>query len=127
MGSLLGCDLLLIAKVVQEPQPHVRLVFSDTQMGVRFLNLAFGLQDQASKVFEDLDRCLDLSLGKLRSPRRAIVAVPPFVSHDLSREHEHLQAALARIVEQALLPRREVVVVEFDEASSDRSRNTTCR
>jgi hypothetical protein len=106
VGRLLGCDLLLIARLVQEPQPHVRLVFSDTQMGVRFLNVTLGLQDHGPKMLEDLDRSLDLSLKKLRSPRRVIVAVPPFISHDLSREHEHLQAALARIVEHALLPRR---------------------
>ena len=53
-----------------------------------------------------------------RQPNADIVAIPPFVSHDLGYEFEYLKEAYTRLIEQQLLSQAGVLVVELAEAQA---------
>ena len=53
--------------------------------------------------------------------------IPPFVGNDLTYEFEHLKSAYARLIEQALLEQKGIVVVEIAEAEYTRAVGATVR
>lgn len=58
------------------------------------------------------------ALRKYGEEIKEIVAVPPFVSRDLTYEHDHLKSAFARLAEQVLLEQPGLLVVELEEAKA---------
>ena len=114
---MVHADLLLLLKSGSyEGQNYVRAAVAQTRTGLRLLVrdilLSGDAQKNASAVEEVLYAALPLHL------RRSVdvVAVPPFVSQDLARDYDYLQAAYARLLEDAAMRQDGVVVVEMEEA-----------
>ena len=57
-------------------------------------------------------------LQKQREQIHEIIAVPPFLNASLTHDLDHMQAAYARLIEQLLLDRPGVLVVELSEAKA---------
>ncbi len=116
VGRLLKADLLVLLRHSETPKEHVQVVVCETKRGLR---LAVHPVVLSAKVEEDVQRLLSLvegAIAKYGQEIREICAVPPFVSHDLTYEYGHLQGAYAKLVEQVLLDRPGVLVVELVEA-----------
>ena len=60
----------------------------------------------------------EAALARQQQKIREIVAVPPLLNKSLTHEMDHLQAAYARLIEQLLLERPGVLVVELSEAKA---------
>jgi hypothetical protein len=136
LGRLLRADLLIILSPGAPPGPavaaaatpgppdaaaptsHARLVACETRRGLRLLNAALPLTPDPQADARAAAARVDDALATLRRDVREIVAVPPFASLDLTHEFDHLKGAYAKLLEQALLRRDGVLVVELAEARS---------
>lgn len=118
LGQLLKADLLVLLREHKEPKPHLSLVVCETKSGLR---LCVESQPLTSNPEADVATLAKVALRGIRRHGehfREVCAVPPFVSHDLTHEHDHLKAAYAKLIEQALLKMPEVLVVELEEAQA---------
>ena len=118
IGRLLQADMLILLRHVEEPKAQVQLVVCETQQGLR---LAIHALAVTGDVERDADRLSALAGSSIRErPReiREICAVPPFLSDDLTYEHDHLKTAYARLVEQTLRREPGLLTVELEEAHS---------
>ena len=116
LGKLLKADVLVILRGEKKPRPHARVVICETQRGLRFCNqpveFSQSLEADADAVLKLVDRAVE----KRQQAITDIVAVPPFVNNTLAYEGEQLKGACARLVEETLLGRPGVLVVELAEA-----------
>ncbi len=119
LGKILKADVLVLLRSgVRDKQPFAELVVAETAGGLRLLARSVPLTEEPESDAEDLQDLIDVALAKHREAIREIYAIPPFVNQDLANDQDHLKAAYARVLEQALLARRGVLVVELDEADS---------
>lgn len=116
LGRLLKADVLVLLSARKEGARHIEIVVCETARGLRLLVRKARWVDDPKAGAAAIEGLLDAALGKYRESVAEIVAVPPFLSRDLGHEHDYLQGALARLIEQALLRRRGVLVVELAEA-----------
>ena len=124
LGKLLKADLLIVLQgeegpppqAGEKPQPHARVTICETKQGLRLCNQPV---EFAKSIETDADAVLRLAekaIEKLRKPIDDIVAVPPLVNNTLVFEGDRLKAASARLIEEMLLDRPGVLVVELAEA-----------
>ena len=116
LGGLLKADILFLVRGSEAPKPHVDLVACETRGGLRLCNESVPLTEGLAAVSERVEALARRAIAKRGEAIRGIVAVSPFVSNDLGYEFDHLKAGYARVIEQALLGREGVVVVELAEA-----------
>jgi len=116
LGRLLKADVLMLLCARDEGTRHIEIVVCETARGLRLLvgKARWGGDPKADAAA--LAKLLDSALGKYREDVTEICAVPPFVSRDLTHKHDHLQGAYAKLIEQTLLRRRGMLVVELAEA-----------
>jgi hypothetical protein len=118
LGKLLKADTLLLLAGRQQPQPHVELVICETQQGLRLCAEPLKRSDHIEADVAAVVKPLEAALQKQRQKIKEIVAVPPLLNTSLTYEMNHLQGAYARLIEQLLLERPGVLVVELSEAKA---------
>ncbi len=116
LGRLAGADLLLLLRDKTEPTRHLEMVVFDTRSGVRLLVKPLPLTTDAEADAGVIQSNLAAAIGKLRDGISAVVAVPEFACDDLTRKFAGDGSGYAPLIEQTLLQRRGVVVVELAEA-----------
>ncbi|MDQ3441102.1 MAG: hypothetical protein M3478_12215, partial [Planctomycetota bacterium] len=129
LGQLLRADLLVALRgggggsggVVGrdgEKSASLSLVVCETGRGLRLITLAFPATGDLAKDAADVLALVASALAKHGEGVAHVCAVPPLVSQDLVHTYRPLQRAYATVIEQALLARPGVVVVELEEAHS---------
>lgn len=129
VGALLRADVLVLLRARAVPAdpaagaeegakgPVAEVVVCETSTGLRLETGAIGPgADGEAPVAAAATEVVERGLGELAEPVREICAVPPFVNQDLTHDFAHLKSAYAKLVEQHLLSRPGVRVVELDEA-----------
>ena len=119
LGAVLKADLLVMVRVVKKTkEPTLEIVISETAGGLRLLARPVPISKDSTVDATTLHQLVHDGLKKYAEEVRAVVAVPPLVSRDLTYELDYLREAYAKIAEQAALMRRGVVVVELAEAEA---------
>jgi hypothetical protein len=116
VGKLLKAELLVLLRTSCEPVKSARLVVCESTHGLRLANHTLPLTDDMPTDLAALETAVNRAIEKHRARITEIVAVPSLASQDLSYEYDHLQGAYARLVEQAILDRPGMLVVELPEA-----------
>lgn len=118
LGTILGADVLVLLQAVESPKPHGNLVVFETKRGLRLQVQPFELTADAAADAKAILPNVKLALERARAEVREIVAVPPLVSKDLAIDRQALGKPLATVMEQMLLARPGVAVVELAEAKA---------
>lgn len=119
LGKLLKADILILMQTgVKNDERYAEVVVAETSGGLRLAARPVLLSPDLEADAAALEQVVDEALGKYGESITEVYAVPPFVSHDLTYEHEHLKAAYAEVLQQALLARPGVLVVELAEAEA---------
>lgn len=133
LGKLLKADLLILVRDAPPPPPGksakvptpgdkpvkaIDLAVTETGRGLRLSSRSVPRSDDAEADVEILVQLVREAIAKYAKQVTEIYSVPPFVSRDLGYEHDYLRGAYARLLEQMLLDRPGVLVVELAEAQS---------
>ncbi len=116
VGGVLKANVLVLVKAGKGASLEVAVC--ETVQGLRLLAGPMELSKDGEKDAGALEHMVDQALQKLGEKQREICAVPPFVCKDLGYEYEHLKGAYAKVVEQLLLERPGVLLVELAEADA---------
>ncbi len=115
-GALLKADLLILLRAVREGPPSLDVTISETRRGLRLCAQAVPLTQDPDADAATVERLVRGAMRKYEERITQVCAVPPFLSNDLTFEFDHLKAAYARSIEQMLLARKGLLVVELAEA-----------
>lgn len=122
LGKLLQADALVMLRATEASDEMktkvLEIVVCESQYGLRLAVKAIPLTGTAEIEVEQLESVLNAALAKLAGKITEVCAVPPFISHDLDYRYDYLKAAFARTLEQHLLNRPGVLVVELVEAQT---------
>ena len=119
LGKLLKADVLVLVRRAKDArEPALELVISETGGGLRLLIRGVPISADPDADVTALLTAAREGIKKHATKVTEVVAVPPFVSRDLSTEHDHLKAALARVAEQAAQARPGVQTLELEEAQA---------
>ena len=118
LGKMLKADLLIFLAGSQEPKPHVLVVVCETARGLRLCAEPVFLTKQAETDVAAMQKKVEEAAKKGQEKITDIVAVPPLLNNSLTQEADNLQGGLAYFVEQTLLRRPGLVVVELAEAKA---------
>lgn len=116
LGKILKADVLVLLQAVEKPKPHGNLIVFETTRGLRLQVQPFEITAIAANDATAILPIVKAALERARAEVREIVAVPPLVSNDLALERQALGKPLATVIEQMLLARPGVAVVELAEA-----------
>jgi hypothetical protein len=116
MGKLLGADFLVLLTEKATPEPLLEMVVSETSRGIRLRFSTMEISQAPEKDAAAMEAEIQHALTKRSEGFARICAVPPFMSMDLSRHHDHLKSAYARMLETMLLRIPGTQVVEIAEA-----------
>lgn len=113
LGRMVGADRLVL---LRPDEAGVTLVtIADVGTGVRLKQLAVPAADPARASAMIVGAAADVA-HRFEAGVTTALAVTPFLSQDLTRDHEALQTALPAILTQALEGASGVAVLEIDEA-----------
>ncbi len=115
-GRLLKADLLVLLRDRAGETPGIEVVISETGRGLRLRAEAVPRTEDPEADASAVERLVEGAITKHRERVTEICAVPPFLGQDLSYEFDHLKGAYAKLVEQTLLERKGVLLVELAEA-----------
>lgn len=119
LGTVLKADLLVLVRpVAGAKEPTLEVVVSETAGGLRLFVHALPVTKDADADVASFVDAVRLGLRKHREQVKEIMAVPPFVSQNLTYEFDHLKGAFAKLAEQSALSRPGTVVVELAEAEA---------
>ncbi len=120
LGRLPGkADVLVMVRRVKEAkEPTIAVIICETAGGLRLLVSGIAESKDAAGDVENLRSAVTDGLKKYREMVKEVVAVPPFVSNNLTFENDHLKAAFAKLAEQIALTRPGIVAVELAEAEA---------
>jgi hypothetical protein len=118
LGKLLKADLLVLVQGQEKPQPYARVTICETKQGLRLCNQPVEFSKSIEADADAVLRVVEKAIEKQRRPIDDIVAVPPFVNNTLAYEGDHLKGACARLIEELLMDRPGVLVVELAEAKA---------
>ena len=118
LGKVLKADLLIVLEGEEKPQPHARVTICETRQGLRLCRELVEIGASPETDAAKLEPLIDTALKKTDEKITQIVAVPPLVSNDLGFGSQNLQRPLADVIEQSLLGRPGVLVVELAEAKA---------
>lgn len=123
-GRLLKADiLLLLSKTKREDDEFYRMVATDTRYGCRLSTEQIAVSQSADHIeaaVQQLLREIQTTQKRFRSGVRSIVALPPFLSRNLTHDFDHLQFAFSELLGQSLLKVEGTAIVEIQEADSIR-------
>lgn len=115
-GRLLKADLLVLLRGADAPKPHIDVVACETAGGLRLCNLPVPLSGDPQADAEQVGRIVARVFRERGGAIRGVVAVPPFVSNDLTYDFDYLRSGYAQLIERMLTERAGVVLVELAEA-----------
>ncbi len=118
LGKMLKADLLVFLADSEQPKPHVMVVVCETARGLRLCAEPVFLTNQAETDVAALLEKVEAAAKKGQEKITDIVAVPPLVNNSLTQEADNLQGGFACFVEQTLLRRPGLLVVELAEAKA---------
>ena len=123
LGKLLKADaLIMLTDDRAGEKDFVRLVVADTSLGIRIAAAHIPIAaDKSGQAVKALASAIDQARRRFAGGVKLVVGVPPFLSKDLTHEHDHLKGTRASLVENALLAAPGVAVVEIDEARAVRN------
>ena len=116
IGSVAGADLLVL---LASGENSVRLVMCDSHLGVTLQDVSLPARDKArDKVVAALaDQTLQI-VRQFANGIKHVVAVPDFVSRDLTFEHSFLQFDYAEVLRAAYRQTPGLAIVAVDEAKA---------
>ncbi len=118
LGRLLKADVLVLMAPGSGPEKQVQLVVCETGQGLRLAAQTVPAGGDAAATVKRLTALVDDALARQGQPIREIVAVPYFVSNNLTYEHDYLKAALPKVVEEIVRNQPGCLTVEFEEAQA---------
>ncbi len=118
LGKMLKADLLIFLAESQRPKPHVMVVVCETARGLRLCAEPVFLTSRADTDVASVLKKVEDAVKKGQEKITDIVAVPPLLNNSLTQEADNLQGGFACLVEQALLRRPGLLVVELAEAKA---------
>lgn len=118
VGRQLRANLLVMLRADDECPGETRLVVCETVCGLRLRSAVLRLTGDLEVVSDAVVQMVDDASRRAAEPLREVVAVPPFVNDDLTREHDQRKHIYAKIVETRLADLPGVIVVELDEAQA---------
>lgn len=113
LGRLLDADLLLILSP-GDRENAVRVVVSETQLGLRLHEAGLTVDDEA--LVEQGKGLLDDILRLYAEPIREIIAVPPFTSDDFTFEYDARRRIYAELAASTARQLPGVVTADLEEA-----------
>lgn len=118
VGRLLSAEVLLI---VRNGDDQTQVVIADTRLGATLGSLSFAtasLREPDAAAYEAAAReALDV-INRFRRGVTYVVAVPDFVSRDLTFERNYLQSDFAEVIRNAYRQLPGVALVAVDEAQA---------
>jgi hypothetical protein len=90
------------------------LALCETRRGLRLLRLPLADESSVNHAAAEVAR----RLPALMKQDAQVWAVPPLISRNLTTEHDHLKSSLARVIEETLTARGDILCVELDEAKA---------
>ncbi|MGD0463709.1 MAG: tetratricopeptide repeat protein [Tepidisphaeraceae bacterium] len=116
LGKLVHADILVLLR--SRPLPHARIetIVCETHEGLRLLAQSLPEANHPEQDASLIQASVAQSIEKGQQKVSAIVAVPPLICQDLSYEFAYLGPAYSRLLENSLLARPGVLVVELNEA-----------
>lgn len=118
-GTILKAELLVMVRSVKgEKEASLEVVVSETAGGLRLTVRTVPVTRSADADVTALLAAVRDGIKRHGEKIAEVVAVPPFVSRNLTFELEHLRGAYARLAEQVAFTRPGVVVVELAEAEA---------
>ncbi|MGL6094623.1 MAG: hypothetical protein ACRC7O_02325, partial [Fimbriiglobus sp.] len=119
LGAVLKADVLILVRVARgAKEPTLDVVVSETAGGLRLLARPVPTTANPAADVGGLAEIVRTGLRTYSGKNRDVIAIPPFVSHDLTPEQDHLKAAFAKLAEQAATGKPGVVAVELAEAEA---------
>ncbi|MBW3600098.1 MAG: hypothetical protein KY475_22850, partial [Planctomycetes bacterium] len=121
LGETLKADVLVILQTrrnEKDKQNYADVVAAETAAGLRLVAQSVLLGRDAAADADAVAGLVEQALQRRKEEITHVFAIPPFVSHDLTYEFDHLKAAYAKLLEQTLLKQPGVLVVELEEARS---------
>lgn len=118
VGRILKADLLILLQHVAEPAEYAKLVVCETASGLRLASHSVPLSQKTEDNAAEIVLFARQAIAKHGEEIREICAVPPFISHELSYEYDHLKSAYAKLIEQAIRDRPGLLTVELQEAQA---------
>ena len=115
-GKLLKADLVVLLRVIEsEKIPALEVIVSESRRGLRLCTRTTALTapEADAATVDDLVR---QAVRKQTEKIEEVCVVPPFLGQDLTPRHDDLKRAYAKLVEQIVLGRPGVLIVELDEA-----------
>lgn len=118
LGKLLKADVLVLLQSKEKPERHLQLTVFESRQGLRLHVESFFPTAKPLEDVRQLSKSVQTALARFRAPRLEIVAIPRFVDESLTHDQEQHGETLARLLEQELFHRPEVLVVELEEADA---------
>ncbi|WP_254508099.1 hypothetical protein [Anatilimnocola floriformis] len=121
LSAMLKADaLLMLAHEKREDRQFIRAVVCESKYGMRLRVEYWPADGKLEETLPQLVECVLSTQRDFAKGVRAVVAVPPFVSRNLTFEFDQYQSAFAALLQQGLMAREGVVAVELEEARSIR-------
>jgi len=128
-GVLLKADMLVLLSLEEglekpEDKKKVKVIMSDCTSGAR-LYIGWVLFDDygLENTCRSLTKLVNDTLERFRTGVKQIIGVSHFLSRNLVHDYDHLQAAYAYLLENALTSLSGTAVIEIEEARSIRYEN----
>ena len=120
LSHVLGADVLvLLSHVEREEQTYLQLLVIDGHFGARLRQASFLLEpDKVDSVAEACSDLVDSVRRQYADGIQRIVAVSPFVSHNLLHRWDHLQAGYANVIGNVLMSAPGTAVLEMERADA---------
>jgi hypothetical protein len=120
LGKLLKADLLVVLRLdrSRRPQEQIDVVVCETNKGLRLWTSSIPRSADPQAAVLMVKRPIAEAAKRIFEPHLRVFAVPPFVSHNLRRDFDHLQVGFARLVEEILGRQEGIAVVELAEAQA---------
>lgn len=118
LGRLLKADVLLILKQAeQDGVSFLQWTIAECSLGARLMTNAAPLDSsQPERALFQIVQDVQKTCERFADGVEQLIAVAPFLSNDLTHEHDQLQHGLATILGESLLAFPGVAVLEIDEA-----------
>lgn len=119
LGRSLKADVVVLLRTTAAgKRKNAELVVAETAGGLRLLIRRMACSDNPESDARLLAAWIDEALKKYGETIREVYAIPPFVCPDGSHRYDYLQAAYAKLLEQAFLSRPGLLLVEIAEAEA---------
>lgn len=122
LGKLLKADVLVMLRAGEHPEDKkvkfIHIVICEGQRGLRLASEQIAQSGATEVDVQHLEKVLQGALARYSEKNTELCAVPAFLNQDLDFKYDHLRTAFAHLLEQHLLTRKGVLLVELAEAQA---------